>query len=341
MKVLITGGAGYIGSHTTVELINSGYDVIVIDNLQNSTYETVERVKQITGKSFDFFELDLTSQEKLNQFFDEQTDIDAVIHFAALKSVAESTKNPLDYYRNNVCGTINLLNEMQKHGIGNLVFSSSATVYGNSDFFPIKENFPTSAINPYGRTKLMGEHILGDLAASNTDWSIALLRYFNPVGAHESGLIGESPRGIPNNLMPFIAQVASGKRSKLKIYGNDYPTDDGTGVRDYIHVVDLARGHLKALEKIKSQKGISSYNLGTGRGYSVLEMVKAFEQASGQTIPYEFAGRREGDVAECWADTTEAEEELQWRAEKTLAQMMIDMWRWEVRDLGEKVILRD
>lgn len=329
MKVLVTGGAGYIGSHTVVELLSEGHEVIVIDNLCNSSFESINRVKEITGKELEFFELDITDRPQLAEFLQAHRDIEAVIHFAALKAVGESTEIPLTYYQNNVHGTLTLLEELDKAGIYNFVFSSSATVYGDPASVPIKENFPTSATNPYGQSKLMMEIILKDVAASNSNWSISLLRYFNPIGAHESGLIGEDPNGIPNNLMPFISQVAVGKREQLSVFGDDYATPDGTGVRDYIHVVDLAKGHLKALNKLKDIKGVITHNLGTGNGYSVLQMVKAFEKVSGKPVPYQVIERRPGDIAECWADPALAEEELGWKAGKSLEDMMLDTWRWQ------------
>jgi len=329
MKVLVTGGAGYIGSHTVVELLNENHEVVVIDNLCNSSIESIERVKKITGKEIEFHELDITDRAALRNFLLESSDIDAVIHFAALKAVGESTEIPLTYYQNNVHGTLTLLEELDRANIRKFVFSSSATVYGDPTSVPIKEDFPTSATNPYGQSKLMMEFILKDLAKSNSNWSISLLRYFNPIGAHASGLIGEDPNGIPNNLMPFISQVAVGKREKLSVFGDDYSTPDGTGVRDYIHVVDLAKGHLKALDKVSDVKGVITHNLGTGKGYSVLDMVKAFERVSGVNVPYQVVDRRAGDIAECWADPALARDELGWAAEKTLDQMMEDTWRWQ------------
>jgi UDP-glucose 4-epimerase len=326
---LVTGGAGYIGSHTVLELLNEGHEVVVVDNLCNSSIESLNRVKQITGKDIEFFELDICERPQLREFLQANRDIDAVIHFAALKAVGESTQIPLKYYQNNVHGTLTLLEELQDAEIYNFVFSSSATVYGDPASVPIKEDFPTSATNPYGQSKLMMEIILKDVAAANENWSISLLRYFNPIGAHESGLIGEDPNGIPNNLMPFISQVAVGKREQLSVFGDDYPTPDGTGVRDYIHVVDLAKGHLKALAKIQHEKGVITHNLGTGNGYSVLDMVNAFERVSGVKVPYQIVERRPGDIAECWADPSLAEQELGWKAEKSLDEMMADTWRWQ------------
>lgn len=327
-RILVTGGAGYIGSHACVELLQAGYEVTVIDNLSNSHSASLERVQQITKRKLDFYEIDLLDQSRVEAVFAESS-IDAVIHFAGLKAVGESVEQPLRYFHNNVTGTLNLCAVMSRHNVRNLVFSSSATVYGDAERNPITEDFPVSATNPYGRTKLMIEEILRDLHRSDSTWNIALLRYFNPVGAHASGLIGEDPNGIPNNLMPFIAQVAVGKREALQVFGDDYPTPDGTGVRDYIHVVDLVRGHLKALEKLTTQPGIVTYNLGTGRGSSVLEMVKAFAQASGREIPYRITERRPGDVAANWADPGLAARELGWQAKLDLNAMCADTWRWQ------------
>lgn len=328
MSILITGGAGYIGSHTCIELLNAGYDIVVVDNFSNSKPEVLNRIQEITGKEFKFYEVDILDREGLEKVFSEN-DIEAVIHFAGLKAVGESVEIPLKYYHNNITGTIILCEVMQKYGVKKIVFSSSATVYGNPKSVPITEDFPLSATNPYGRTKLMIEEILRDVYISDNDWSIALLRYFNPIGAHESGKIGEDPNGIPNNLMPYITQVAVGKREKLNVFGNDYDTHDGTGVRDYIHVVDLAKGHLKALEKIMSTKGIDAYNLGTGVGYSVLDVVKNFEKATGQKIPYVITKRRPGDIDKCYADPTKAYKELGWKAEKSLEDMCRDSWNWQ------------
>ena len=328
MTVLVTGGAGYIGSHTCIELINAGHSVLVLDNLCNASRRSLERVEAIVGQSVPFIEGDIRDAVLLDQLFREQT-IDSVVHFAGLKAVGESTEIPLDYYENNVWGTINLLQVMRRHGVKKLVFSSSATVYGDPASVPIHEDFPLSATNPYGRSKLMIEDMLRDLALSDSDWQVALLRYFNPVGAHPSGTIGEDPNGIPNNLMPFIAQVAIGKRPELAVFGDDYDTPDGTGVRDYIHVVDLAVGHVKAIEKLEQKPGCVAYNLGTGKGYSVLEMVRAFEKASGKPVPYKVVARRPGDIAQCYADPAFAERELGWRAEKGLEEMMVDAWRWQ------------
>ncbi|MBR1813767.1 MAG: UDP-glucose 4-epimerase GalE [Lachnospiraceae bacterium] len=329
MAILVTGGAGYIGSHTCVELLDQGYEVVVVDNLANSCKESLNRVEKITGKSVKFYELDLLDREGLQSVFQKES-IDAVIHFAGLKAVGESVAKPLEYYHNNLVGTINLLEAMREADVKQLVFSSSATVYGLPKTVPIREDFPRSATNPYGRTKLMIEDILMDLTKELPDWRIVLLRYFNPIGAHKSGLIGEDPKGIPNNLMPYITQVATGRRAELGVFGNDYDTHDGTGVRDYIHVVDLAKGHVKTLEKIKDgEGGVYIYNLGTGNGYSVLDVVKAFEKASGVTIPYSIKPRRPGDIATCYADPTKAKEELGWVAEKNLFDMCEDSWRWQ------------
>jgi len=328
MKILVTGGAGYIGSHTCVELLNSGYDVVVIDNLCNSHQESLNRVQQITGKSLTFYQGDIRDENILDKIF-SQHQIEAVIHFAGLKAVGESVEIPYEYYQNNVAGTLTLLGMMKKHHIDKFVFSSSATVYGEPETVPITEDFPTSATNPYGRSKLIIEEISKDLYKADNNWNIVLLRYFNPVGAHQSGLIGEDPNGIPNNLMPFISQVAIGKREKLSVFGNDYHTPDGTGVRDYIHVVDLAKGHLKALEKLQQSRGLFTYNLGTGKGYSVLDMVKAFEKASGKEVPYEIVARRKGDIATCYADTALAKKELNWQADFGIDEMTQDTWRWQ------------
>lgn len=328
MSILVTGGAGYIGSHTCVELLNAGYDVVVADNLSNSKYESLSRVMEITGKTLKFYEVDILDKAGLEKIFAENS-IEAVIHFAGLKAVGESVRLPLYYYHNNLTGTIILCEVMNQFHVKKLVFSSSATVYGVPERMPIREDFPLGATNPYGRTKLMIEDMLRDLYLSDTEWSISLLRYFNPIGAHESGRIGEDPNGIPNNLMPYITQVAVGKLKELSVFGSDYPTPDGTGVRDYIHVVDLAKGHLKALEKIVSTTGIDTYNLGTGTGYSVLEMVAAFEKASGKKVPYRISERRPGDVASCYADPAKAKNELGWTAEKGIEEMCSDSWRWQ------------
>jgi UDP-glucose 4-epimerase len=328
MKILVTGGAGYIGSHTCVELLDAGYEVIVVDNLSNSKAESLQRVQEITGKALTFHRIDLLDTEALDAVF-RHAAIDAVIHFAGLKAVGESVRIPLSYYHNNITGTLSLCEVMCKHKVKNLVFSSSATVYGDPHTVPIKETFPLSATNPYGRSKLMIEEILRDLHVSDPAWNIALLRYFNPVGAHASGRIGEDPNGIPNNLLPYIAQVLVGKLSELPVFGNDYPTHDGTGVRDYIHVVDLAVGHLKALEKLLTHPGVVTYNLGTGSGYSVLDVVAAFEKTCGRRIPYNIVARRSGDVAVCYAEPSKARAELNWEAVKDIDTMCADVWRWQ------------
>ncbi|MCU4769092.1 UDP-glucose 4-epimerase GalE [Bacillus toyonensis] len=331
MAILITGGAGYIGSHTCIELLNNNYKIIVVDNLSNSSIESLNRVKEITGKQFKFYNESVLNREKMNEIFLENN-IEAVIHFAGFKAVGESTTIPLTYYYNNIISTIILCDVMQKHNVKKFIFSSSATVYGIPKTSPITEEFPLSVTNPYGQTKLMIEQIMRDVAKADGEWSIALLRYFNPFGAHQSGRIGEDPNGIPNNLMPYVTQVAVGKLKELNIFGNDYPTKDGTGVRDYIHVVDLAKGHVKALEKVLETTGIDAYNLGTGKGYSVLEMVNAFEKVSGKKIPYKIIGRRSGDVAICFADVSKAKRELGWEAEYGLEEMCLDSWRWQVNN---------
>jgi len=328
MRVLVTGGAGYIGSHTCVEMLGSGHELVVVDNLCNSKEESLRRVRAITGRDFGFVQADLRDRTALDGIFAAQP-IDAVIHFAGLKAVGESVQLPLEYYDNNVSGTITLCRAMAAAGVKNIVFSSSATVYGDPASVPIREPFPLSATNPYGRSKLFIEEILRDLHVADPTWNVVLLRYFNPVGAHPSGRIGEDPNGLPNNLMPFVAQVAVGKLPKLRVFGDDYPTPDGTGVRDYIHVVDLARGHLAALNKLQDQPGAVVYNLGTGRGYSVLEMVAAFAEASGRPIPYEIAPRRPGDIATCYADPAKARDELGWQAQYGIAEMVRDGWRWQ------------
>lgn len=328
MKVLVTGGAGFIGSHTCVELLNAGYEVVVIDNLCNSKASVLDRVGQITGKQLVFVEADVRDKSALAKIF-EQHSIAAVIHFAGLKAVGESVSKPMWYYDNNIGSTLALCEVMTNHEVFDLVFSSSATVYGDPASVPINESFPLSATNPYGRSKLIIEEILRDFHVADSRWNIALLRYFNPVGAHESGMIGEDPCGIPNNLLPYVSQVAVGKLAKLSVFGGDYPTPDGTGVRDYIHVVDLALGHLKALEKLKASPGIVTCNLGTGQGYSVLEMVAAFGKASGKPVPYQIVARRPGDIAACYADPYKAKAELGWKAERGLEQMCADTWRWQ------------
>ena len=328
MKILVTGGAGYIGSHTCLELLEAGYEVIVVDNLSNSKEESLKRVQEITGKRLELHKIDLLDKEALNSVF-ENSQVDAVIHFAGLKAVGESVSIPLRYYHNNITGTLNLCEVMEKNNVMNIVFSSSSTVYGDPHKVPIREDFPLSATNPYGRTKLMIEEILRDIHAANKAWKIISLRYFNPVGAHSSGRIGEDPNGIPNNLLPYISQVAVGRLPRLYVFGNDYPTADGTGVRDYIHVVDLAIGHLKALEKLSSLSGVAAYNLGAGRGYSVLELLEAFKKASDKEIPYTIAARRPGDIAACYADPSKAKSELGWAAERGLEEMCADAWRWQ------------
>lgn len=333
MHILVTGGAGYIGSHTCLELLNGGHKVTVVDNLSNSSRESLIRVEQLTGKRLDFFEVDLLDRAGLNGVFSTcREKIDAVIHFAGKKAVGESVEKPLLYYHNNITGTLNLCAVMADHGVKNIIFSSSATVYGDPATVPITEDFPLSCTNPYGRTKLMVEEILRDVHAADGDWNVCLLRYFNPVGAHKSGLIGEDPNGIPNNLIPYIAQVAVGKLAKLSIFGNDYPTPDGTGVRDYIHVVDLAVGHVKALAKILQQPGVVVYNLGTGKGYSVLEMVRNFVEASGREVSFQIVGRRSGDIAVCYADPDKAFRELGWQARYGMREMCEDTWRWQMNN---------
>lgn len=328
MNILVTGGAGYIGSHTCVELLNSGYNIVVVDNFDNSCEKSLETVKEITGKDFKFYECDLLDRKNLENVFIENK-IDAVIHFAGLKAVGESTKIPLRYYHNNITGTLILMELMEKYNVNNIVFSSSATVYGMPKTVPITEDFPLSTTNPYGSTKLMLERILTDAATANPKLSVTLLRYFNPIGAHKSGNMGEDPKGIPNNLLPYVAQVAVGKLEKVHVFGNDYPTKDGTGVRDYIHVVDLAMGHIKAIEHRADKPGVHIYNLGTGNGYSVLEIIKSFEEACGKKIPYVIDPRRPGDIAECWADPKKAKQELKWTATRGIKEMCEDSWRWQ------------
>jgi UDP-glucose 4-epimerase len=328
MAILLTGGAGYIGSHTIIELQNAGYEVIVVDNFSNSKPESLHRVSAITGKNFKTYHLDLLNRNGLERVFFENR-IDAVIHFAGLKAVGESVEKPLHYYHNNLTGTLILCETMKKHDVKRLVFSSSATIYGLPERVPISEDFPVGATNPYGRTKQMIEEILHDLYHSDHEWSISALRYFNPIGAHRSGAIGEDPNGIPNNLMPFITKVAVGELKELKVFGADYPTEDGTGVRDYIHVVDLAIGHLKALQNVLTTTGVNAYNLGTGNGYSVLEVIEAFEKTSGRKIPYTITERRPGDVAMCFADPSKAKKELNWFATRSLEEMCADSWRWQ------------
>ena len=332
MTVLVTGGAGYIGSHTCVELLNRGMNVVVIDNLVNSSEKSLERVQQITGKSLDFYKEDVRKRAVLDSIF-EKHNIDCVIHFAGLKAVGESVQMPLEYYDNNLFSTVTLCEAMRDHGVKKIVFSSSATVYSSDNDMPLKESSRTGmCTNPYGWTKYMSEQIMRDTAKSDPEWSICLLRYFNPIGAHASGLIGEDPRGIPNNLMPYISQVAIGRRDHLNVFGNDYDTHDGTGVRDYIHVVDLARGHVAAIDFMQSHNGENVFNLGTGTGYSVLDMVKAFEKANGVKIPYEIAPRRPGDVAVCYSSPDKSAELLGWKAEYTLEDMCRDTWAWQTKN---------
>lgn len=329
MAILVTGGAGYIGSHTVVELQNAGYDVVVVDNLVNSSEKVLERVEAITGKPVKFYKVDIQDREGLNRIFEKES-IDSCIHFAGLKAVGESVEKPLEYYTNNIAGTLTLLDVMRKHNVKNIVFSSSATVYGNPAFIPITEECPKGqCTNPYGWTKSMLEQILTDLQYADKEWNVILLRYFNPIGAHKSGTMGENPNGIPNNLMPYITQVAVGKLKELGVFGNDYDTPDGTGVRDYIHVVDLAIGHVKAIGKLSENPGLKIYNLGTGKGYSVLDIVKNFEEASGVKIPYVIKPRRAGDIATCYADASLAKKELNWAAERDLKEMCEDSWRWQ------------
>ncbi|PLT31746.1 UDP-glucose 4-epimerase GalE [Peribacillus deserti] len=328
MTILVTGGAGYIGSHAVVELLENGYDVVVLDNLANSQMKSIHRVKEITGKEFQFHSCDLLDRAGLENLF-KMYDFEAVIHLAGLKAVGESVSIPLKYYHSNLTGTINLCEVMAKHNVKKLVFSSSATVYGLQERNPIDETFPLSATNPYGQTKLMLEQILQDLYVSNNSWHIAMLRYFNPIGAHKSGRIGENPNGIPNNLMPYITQVAIGKRDKLSVFGDDYETHDGTGVRDYIHITDLAKGHVKALQYVEKNAGVEAFNLGTGTGYSVLDLVKTFSKVNNLTIPYEVIDRRPGDIAVSYASPAKAEKMLEWRAEQDLAEMCRDSWRWQ------------
>lgn len=327
MSVLITGGAGFIGSHTCVELLNEGEDLVIVDNFSNSSPEVLDKIRKITNKDFKFYEVDLLDEEKLEKVFQENN-IESVIHFAGLKAVGESVMKPIEYYHNNITGTLVLVKLMKKYNCKKIVFSSSATVYGNPKTVPIKEDFPLSTTNPYGTTKLFIEQILTDVCVADKDFTVALLRYFNPIGAHESGLIGEVPNGIPNNLMPYITGVANGKLEILSVFGNDYPTKDGTGVRDYIHVVDLAKGHLKALDKVRKMTGVEAYNLGTGNGYSVLELVENFEKVNNVKVNYKIVDRRPGDIAECYADPTKAEKELGWKAEKGIEEMCRDSWNF-------------
>ena len=328
--ILVTGGAGYIGSHTCVELLEAGHEIVVLDNFSNSKPETLDRIREITHKDFPFYEVDLLDAKGVKRVFDEQPDIEAVIHFAGLKAVGESCEQPLRYYHNNLTGTLHLCEQMQAHGVKSIIFSSSATVYGDPASVPIREDFPLHTTNPYGSTKLMIENILQDLVKADPEWNVVLLRYFNPVGAHESGLLGEDPNGIPNNLTPYIAKVATGELPFVRVFGNDYPTPDGTGVRDYIHVVDLAQGHIKALAK--NQPGVYVYNLGTGVGYSVLDVIHAYEKACGHELPYQIMGRRPGDIAQCYADPAKAEKELGWKAERNLEDMCRDSWHFMTKN---------
>ena len=329
MAVLVTGGAGFIGSHTAVELLNAGKEIVILDNFSNSKPQSLEAIKKITGKDFKFYEMDYLDREKLEKVF-EENEIDSVLNFAGFKAVGESVEKPIEYYTNNISGALVLLDTMRKYGVKKFVFSSSATVYGEPERIPITEDCKTGGTtNPYGTSKLFIEQILKDIYNSDNTWDIAILRYFNPVGAHESGLIGEEPQGIPNNLMPYVVRVAAGKLKELSVFGNDYDTPDGTGVRDYIHVVDLAKGHIKALEKLEKEgKGLFIYNLGTGKGYSVLDMVKAFEKSTGKKVAYKIAPRRAGDIATCYSDPTKAKEELGWKATKTLDEMCKDSWNF-------------
>ena len=328
MKILVTGGSGYIGSHTCVELLNAGHNIVVLDNLSNSSPKSIDAIKKITGKDFPFYVCDILDKDGLNKIFDEHK-FDAVIHFAGLKAVGESVEKPLEYYHNNMTGTFTLLEVMRAHGVFSIVFSSSATVYGSPKTVPIKEDFPLSTTNPYGSTKLMLERVLQDLCISDNRFSVTLLRYFNPIGAHKSGEIGEDPKGIPNNLLPYVANVAVGKLEKIHVFGNSYPTKDGTGVRDYIHVVDLSLGHVKAVEKNTGNPGVYIYNLGTGNGYSVLEIIDAFSKACGKQLPYVIDAPRPGDVAICYADPSKAKTELGWEASRGIDEMCADSWNWQ------------
>ncbi len=329
MRILVTGGAGYIGSHTCVELLNAGYEVVVVDNLYNSSEKALDRVEQITGKNITFYNADIRDKEAMDVIF-EKEGVEAVIHFAGLKAVGESVSKPTEYYDNNINGTLNLVNSMKKYGVKNIIFSSSATVYGDPAFIPITEECPKGiCTNPYGWTKWMLEQILTDVHTSDPEWNVILLRYFNPIGAHKSGMIGEDPKGIPNNLLPYIAQVAIGKREFLGVFGNDYDTPDGTGVRDYIHVVDLADGHVKALKKLDKNGGVYVYNLGTGNGYSVMEVLHAFEKACGHELPYKIMPRRAGDIAMCYCAPEKAKAELGWEAQYGIEEMCQDSWRWQ------------
>lgn len=329
LTILVTGGAGYIGSHTVIELVQNGYDVVIVDNFSNSHPEVLKRIEAITNQNIPFYNINILDKDGLREVF-EQHDISAVIHFAAFKAVGESVKKPLAYYHNNVEGTVSLLTVMQEFNVKKIVFSSSATVYGMQNESPLSEDLPTNeANNPYGYTKIINEHLLTDMTVADPTWSVVLLRYFNPIGAHESGMIGEDPNGIPNNLMPYITQVAVGKLDFVSVFGDDYDTPDGTGVRDYIHVVDLARGHVKAVDSVMKQEALMVYNLGTGEGYSVLDLIRTFSEVNQVDVPYEITERRAGDVATCYADPTKAKEELAWVAEKNLADMCRDSWRWQ------------
>lgn len=332
MKILVTGGAGYIGSHTCVELLNEGYEVVIVDNLYNSSKKAVDRIQEITGKNVTFYEKDLLDKAGLDEIFSQEK-IDAVIHFAGLKAVGESVQKPLEYYHNNITGTLNLCDVMRSHGVKNIIFSSSATVYGDPAQIPITEECPKGiCTNPYGWTKWMLEQILTDLHKADPEWNVILLRYFNPIGAHKSGMIGEDPKGIPNNLLPYVAQVAIGKLKCVGVFGNDYDTPDGTGVRDYIHVVDLAVGHVKAIKKLADKDGVNVYNLGTGKGYSVLQVIQAFEKACGHAIPYEIKPRRAGDIATCYSRCDKAREELGWEAQFGIEEMCADSWNWQSKN---------
>ncbi|MCR4716082.1 MAG: UDP-glucose 4-epimerase GalE [Lachnospiraceae bacterium] len=332
MKILVTGGAGYIGSHTCVELLDAGYEVVILDNLYNSSKKAVDRIEEITGKKVTFYENDMLDKAALDKIFDKEA-IDAVIHFAGLKAVGESVAKPLEYYKNNIQGTLTLVESMREHNVKNIIFSSSATVYGDPAFIPITEECPKgSPTNPYGWTKSMLEQILTDIHTADNDWNVILLRYFNPIGAHKSGMIGEDPKGIPNNLLPYVAQVAIGKLECVGVFGNDYDTPDGTGVRDYIHVVDLALGHVKALDKIKENPGVKIYNLGTGNGYSVLDVIKAFSKACGHDVPYQIKPRRPGDIATCYSDASLAKKELNWEAKYGIEDMCADSWNWQSKN---------
>ena len=331
MSILVTGGAGYIASHTDLELLNAGYEVVVINNLSNSSKESIKRVEKLTGKSISFYEADILDKKALQEIFSKEK-IEAVIHFAGLKAVGESCAIPLKYYKNNMSGTVTLLEVMEEYGVKNIVFSSSATVYGDPETVPVKENFPLSATNPYGRTKLMIEDMLRDIHSADPSWNIAILRYFNPIGAHESGEIGEDPNGIPNNLVPYVAKVASGHLEKINVFGNDYDTPDGTGIRDYIHVVDLAIGHIKAIEKLKSNPGIVTYNLGTGVGYSVMDIIHNYEKVCNKKLPYVITERRPGDIPITYADPSKAYKELGWKAERGIEKMCEDTYRWQSKN---------